>query len=289
MESGAQVADRQSAWRGFWRRADPRQLLRGLIRHRELLWQLTRREIAGRYRGSYLGVAWALLTPLASLGVYTFVFSFVFEARWQASAHDSGLAGFALILFTGIVTYNVFSETTVNAPYIVTRNANYVTKVVFPLEILPVTLVGAAVVHSFIGLVIIGAARYLLYDSLPASVLYLPLVYLPLIALAVGVAWTLAALGVFLRDVGHMAGVAVHLLFFVTPILYPVTALPAAAQPLMRLNPLATAIEDFRRILLWNQPPDWGWYAVNLVVSVGVMLTGYACFTSLRRAFADVI
>lgn len=288
MDSGAQEV-RRSVWRDISRTADPRRLLRSLVRYRELAWQLTRREIAGRYRGSYLGVAWALLNPLASLGVYTFVFSFVFDARWDTSGGETGLAGFALILFTGIVTYNVFSETAVNSPYVVTRNANYVTKVVFPLEILPVTLVGAAVAHSFLGMAIIAAARYAVHGSLPESIAYLPVAYLPLVAFAAGIGWTLAALGVFLRDVGHMSGVAVHLLFFLTPILYPVEALPESVRPLMRLNPLANSVEDFRRVLLWDLAPDWGWYAANLTVSVAVMLAGYAFFMSLRRAFADVI
>jgi lipopolysaccharide transport system permease protein len=270
------------------RNADPRRLVRGLMRHRELLFQLTRREILGRYRGSYLGVAWALLTPLASLAVYTFVFSYVFDARWTTASGEPGLAGFAVILFTGIVTYNVFSESLVNSPYAVTKNPNYVTKVVFPLEILPVALVGAAVFHSFIGMAIIVLAL-LMQGALSVTILYLPLVYLPLVAFTAGTCWAAAALGVFLRDIGHMAGVAVQLLFFLTPILYPVSALPEAAQPWMRLNPLATIVENFRRVVLWGQPPDWGWYALSLLGSIVVMLAGYACFTALRRAFADVI
>ena len=287
MDVSTNAANR-SILRELGRLADPRRLLRSLTRNRELLWQLTRREILGRYRGSYLGIAWALLTPLASLAVYTFVFSYVFNARWTVAGDTPGLAGFALILFTGIVAYNVFSESLVNSPYAVTRNPNYVTKVVFPLEILPVALVGAAVVHSFIGMAII-AAVLTSQGALPATILYLPLVYLPLIAFTVGLSWAAAAFGVFLRDIGHMAGVAVQLLFFLTPILYPVSALPPSAQPWMRLNPLATIVEDFRRVVLWNQPPDWGWYALSLIGSFVVMLAGYACFMALRRAFADVI
>ncbi len=279
---------RRSARRELVRLADPRRLAGSLTRHRELLWQLTRREILGRYRGSYLGVAWALLTPLASLAVYTFVFSYVFNSRWGGATGESGLAGFALILFTGIVTYNIFGESLVNSPYAVTKNPNYVTKVVFPLEILPIALVGAAVFHSFIGMAIIIVAL-LLQGSLSSTIFYLPLVYLPLIAFTAGISWAAAALGVFLRDIGHMAGVAVQLLFFLTPILYPVSALPESMQPLIRLNPLATIVEDFRRVVLWSQPPDWDWYAVGLIGSIAVMLAGYALFMALRRAFADVI
>ena len=280
---------RRSARRELRRLADPRHLAASLSRNRELLWQLTRREALGRYRGSYLGVAWALLTPLASLAVYTFVFTYVFNARWQAEATGDGLGGFALILFTGMVAYNVFGESLVNSPYAVTRNPNYVTKVVFPLEILPVSLVGAAVFHSFVGIAIIAAAQLLLQGSMSATLFYLPIVYLPLIAFTAGISWAVAALGVFLRDIGHMAGVAVHLLFFLTPILYPVTALPASVQPWMRINPMASVVEDFRRVVLWSQPPDWSWYAVSLVGSLAVMIGGYTCFMALRRAFADVI
>lgn len=283
------AAARRSARREIRRLGDPRRLAAGLARNRELLWQLTRREALGRYRGSYLGVAWALLTPLASLAVYTFVFTWVFETRWPVDPGSDGLGGFALILFTGMVAYNIFGESLVNSPYAVTRNPNYVTKVVFPLEILPLTLVGAAVFHSFIGIAVIVAARLILEGELSTTIFYLPLVYLPLVAFTAGVSWVVASLGVFLRDIGHMANVAVHLLFFLTPILYPVSALPAALQPWMRLNPLATTVEDFRRVVLWNQPPDWSWWGISVVGALAVMLAGYTCFMALRRAFADVI
>ncbi len=288
MTNGAPEAT-ESALRAIRRLADPRRLVRSLVRNRELLWQLTRREALGRYRGAYLGVFWALLTPLASLAVYTFVFSFVFEARWDDALANRGLAGFALVLLTGMVAYNVFGEALVDSPYTVLHNPNYVTKVVFPLEILPVTIVGAAVFHSLIGMAVISAALLLMHGAIPPSIAYLPVVYAPLIALTAGVSWLVAALGVFLRDVGHMATVAVQLLFFLTPILYPVTALPDSMQPWMRLNPLATIIEDFRRVVLWNQPPDWGWYTATLVGSLLVMIGGYAVFMALRRAFADVL
>ncbi len=278
-----------SARREIRRLASPRRLLDSLSNNRELLWQLMRIEAVGRYRGSYLGVAWALLTPLASLAVYTFVFTNVFNARWDTASGEQGLAGFAITLFTGMVTYNVFGETLMNSPFAITRHPNYITKVVFPLEILPVTLVGAAVFHSFIGMTIIAATLLLMNGTIPSTLLYLPVVYLPLIALTAGVSWAIAALGVFLRDVGHMAGVAVQLLFFMTPILYPVSALPEWVRPWMRLNPLATIVENFRRIILWGQPPEWPWYALSLLTSIVVMIAGYTCFMALRRAFADVV
>jgi lipopolysaccharide transport system permease protein len=288
MEPGTYEA-RQLARQEILRLAHPRQLLRSLTAHHELLRQLTRREILGRYRGSYLGVAWALLTPLASLAVYTFVFTYVFEARWGDTAAGRDLGSFAVTLFTGMVAYNLFGESLVNSPYAITRNPNFVTKVVFPLEILPATLVGAATFHSFIGMAIVILASVAVGGHVSGTILYLPLVYIPLVALTAGVSWAVAALGVFLRDIGHMAGVAVQLLFFLTPILYPVSALPESVQPWMRLNPLATIVEDFRRVILWSEPPDWPWFCLSLVGSIAVMIAGYTCFMSLRRAFADVL
>ncbi len=287
MEEAASEA-RQAVRREIRRLADPRRLIRSLHRNRELIWQFLRLEILGRYRGSYLGITWALLTPLASLAVYTFVFTYIFNSRWPADPANAGLAGFAITLFTGMVAFNVFGESLLNSPFAIIRRPNYITKVVFPLEILPVTLVGAAVFHSFIGVAIITIALLLVGTSVPATILYLPVVYLPLVAFTLGISWTIAAFGVFLRDVGHMASVAVQLLFFLTPILYPVSALPERFRPWMRLNPLANMVEDFRRVILWGQAPEWPWYVLSLATSIAVMIAGYTCFMALRRAFADV-
>jgi len=268
------------------RYADPRHLIGRLYAQRELLWSLTAREIQGRYRASYLGILWALISPLTTLAVYTLVFGVVFRARWGTA--QGGLADFAFAVMTGMTAYSVLSEPLTRAPGLIPANPNYVSKVVFPLEILPVTTVGAAVVHSLLGFAILLLAL-LLSGSLHWTALYLPLLYLPLIALTLGACWFAAAVGVFVRDLENAVVVFVQLLFFLTPIIYPLAAAPAGMRILLRLNPLTPIVEDFRRVLLLGAPPDWPWFALSCALCTVVAVAGYACFMTLRNAFADVL
>jgi lipopolysaccharide transport system permease protein len=267
---------------------DPRHLLGRLTEQRELLWRLAQRDVEQRYRGSYLGILWALLNPLATLAVYTLVFGVVFKASWSVSETD-GLVTFAIAVFTGMTAYSVLSESLVRAPGLVTASSNYVKRVVFPLEILPVTVVYTAVFHSLISVGIITVSLLLTTGTVPWTVLFLPLVYVPLVGLTLGLCWFTAALGVFVRDLGNATTVFVQLLFFLTPIVYPLSSVPAALRPLLRLNPLTPIVQDFRRVLLMGLPPDWPWFIACTALSAVVALAGYACFMSLRPAFADVI
>jgi lipopolysaccharide transport system permease protein len=282
------VATMAAATRTLKEHANPRQLVANLLRHRELLWQFTLREVQGRYRETRLGVLWALLSPLATLAVYTVVFSTVFRSGWSRNG-DDGLAGFALTLFTGMTAFGVFAECVTRAPSLVVGSPNYVKKVVFPLQILPVSVLGSAIFHSLVSLALIVAAGVLTAGRFPYTLLYLPLIYIPLAALTLGLSWWLAALGVFLRDAGHAVAIFAHLLFFLTPILYPIEAVPERFRVFLWINPLAAIVEDFRRVVLWNLPPDWWWLATVTVVSLGVMVAGYAWFMVLREGFADVI
>jgi lipopolysaccharide transport system permease protein len=272
----------------IWQYANPWRFFLHFSERKDLLWQFTLREVQGRYRGSYLGILWALITPLLQLIVYTFVFSVIFKARWGRSESESFM-DYALILFSGLIAFNVFSECARRAPTLIVSNRNYVKKVVFPLEILPVSVVGSALIHSLISLGLVLAGLLISSGKLHWTLLYLPLVYLPLIALTLGVSWLLASLGVFVRDVGNFISVIIQLLFFLTAVFYPISAVPAALQPLFWLNPLATIVENFRRVVIWGLSPDWPWLGgVNLVSGL-VMLGGYMWFMKIKRAFADVI
>ena len=272
----------------IWRYAHPWRLVLHFVERRELIWQFTLREVQGRYRGSYLGILWTLITPLMRLIVYTFVFSVIFKRGWAGSEPESFM-DFALILFSGMVPFGVFSECVLRAPSLIISNRTYVKKVVFPLEILPVSAVGSALVHSLTSLGIVLAGLLISSGKLHWTLLYLPLVYLPLTAFTLGVSWLLASLGVFIRDIGNFVGVVVQLLFFLTPILYPVSAAPKAVRPLLRLNPLSTIVEDFRGAVVWGMTPDWLWLGGVTLVSGLVMLGGYMWFMKIKRAFADVI
>src|SRR5215211_7627558 len=231
---------------------DPRHLPRALWRQRELLRQLTAREVAERYRGTYLGVVWSFLTPLLMLAVYTFVFSRVLAVKWGVGDAADNPALFALALFAGLIPFTVFSEAVHRAPSLVLNNPNYVKRVVFPLEVLPLTVLGAALIHSLISVAILVAGIALLLGFVSPTLLLLPLAYLPLVLLCAGLSWFLAALGVYVRDIGQGVTVAVQALLFLSPIFYAVDAVPPAFRPLLLLNPLSPIVNGFRDCLLWQ-------------------------------------
>jgi lipopolysaccharide transport system permease protein len=265
-----------------------------LWRQRELWWQLSRREVQGRYRGSMLGWGWSLITPLLTLAVYTFVFSQVFQARWGDLEQDGPLA-FAINLFAGLIVFNLFAETTNQSPALILNNTNLVTKVVFPLEILPAVAVSAAIFHALTSLVVLTSFQLinvLLTSGVPGinlSLLWLPLVWLPLVSGCLAVSWTLSALGVFLRDLGQVTGVAVNLLMFLSAVFYPLTALPERWQPLLRINPLALIIEQTRRVAINGNAPSMI-YVVGLgLASLMACELSFRSFQKARKGFADVL
>ena len=282
-------ADRGDPWLQF---ANPLQPMRSILRHRELLWQLARREIVGRYRGSYLGILWALITPLMTLGVFTLVFGAIHGNIWPGSARP-GVLDFAVNIFIGIVIYGVFSDCTGRASGLVSNNPNFVKKAVFPLELLAISDVTAAVAHSLLAMVIELLAVLLATGHLPATALLLPLLYVPVILFTVGICWLLAALGVFFRDLQNAVGPAVQLLFFLTPIVYPMAAVatkyPQAGRALRMFNPFVVIVESARLLLIAGQAPDWWALAGVTGGSAVVAAVGYIFFMKLRRYFADAL
>lgn len=272
-----------------WRAAlNPLATLRHLWSHRELAWQLIRRDVEQRYRTSHLGLLWSVLTPLSTLVVYTFVFSTVMKARWRPEGGST--IEFAMALFAGLIPFNVFAEVANRAPGLVPGAPNYVKKVIFPLDLLPIVSLGSAVVHSLISAAILTVlVTGVTGDVAPRLMAVLPLAYLPLVFLALGVGWLLAALGAYVRDIGHGVGIAVQFLMFLSPIVYPLQAVPEAFRPIFGYNPMTTIVEVFRALLLWHSWPDWRPW---LLCTVGAGLFawfGHVCFSHLRRGFADVI
>ena len=271
----------------------PLKLLRfpiALLRQRQLLWRLTEREVIGRYRGSVLGWGWSFLNPLLMLAVYSFVFSQVFQSRWgntHGSSSDPLL--FAINLFAGLIVFNLFAECASKAPALILSNTNYVTKVVFPLEILAGVTVGAASFHAITSLLILAIFQIIGTGSIPITSLWLPLVWLPLVVGSLGLVWILAALGVFLRDIGQVVNVAVSMLMFLSAVFYPVSALPAAWRPLLSLNPLVPIIEETRRVCIAGLSPHINYLISGSMLALLLCELGYRCFEKARRGFADVI
>ncbi len=258
-----------------------------LWRNRELLQLMIRREVLGRYRGTYFGVLWSFIHPLLMLLVYTFVFSTVFKSRWPGGQESTG--AFALILFAGLLAFNLFSECIGSAPTLVVQHANYVKKVVFPLEILPVVRAGAALVHAGIAL-LVWLLVYMLFLGWPhATVFLVPLVFLPLIGVVLGLSWFLSALGVYVRDLGQFVGLLVTALMFLSPVFYPVSALPERFHFWMYLNPLTIVIEMLRATLYWGDVSHVSVWLGMSFFSLLVAWLGFAWFQKTRQGFADVL
>lgn len=267
--------------------ATPAEMVASLWRHRSLIHASTRREVLGRYRGSVLGLMWSFFNPLFMLSVYTFVFSEVFRARWSAGSESK--TEFALVLFAGLIVFNLFAECINRAPGLILSNPNYVKKVVFPLEILPFVGLLSALYHGLISLCVWLVAYLVLFGVPHATVLLLPLILLPFVLFIMGLSWALASLGVFLRDVSQFIGVVVTTLMFLSPIFYPASALPESYRHILYLNPLTPAIEMTREVLYWGKLPDVALLGIYWLATGVIAWFGFAWFQKTRKGFADVI
>lgn len=264
-------------------------LAKSLWRNRQLIIQMTKREVVGRYQGSAMGMAWSFFNPVLMLVVYTFVFSEIFKSRWTGAGADDSKTQFAVVLFVGMIVLNLFSEVINRAPGLIIANVNYVKKVVFPIEILPVIAMGAALFHSAISLAVLLIAFVVFNGYIHWTVIFIPLILLPLIVLTTGLAWMLASLGVFLRDVGQTIGIITTVLTFLSPIFYPVTAVPISVRQFIMANPLTFIIEQAREILIWGHLPNWLGLGVYTLVASVIACAGYAWFQKTRKGFADVL
>ncbi|MFZ4831927.1 ABC transporter permease [Rouxiella sp. Mn2063] len=267
--------------------SSPIELFSGFFRNRKLIINLTKREVSGRYKGSLFGMLWSFFNPIFMLAVYTFVFSFIFNARWSSASTSK--TEFALVLFAGLIVFNFFSECAIKSPSVILSNINYVKKVIFPLEILPMVNVAAALFHACIS-IIVWLLFYIIEVGIPhITVLLFPILFLPLIFFCVGVGWLLSSLGVFLRDIGQMITIFVTALMFLSPIFYPITVIPQEYRPLLDLNPLAPAISQFREIFYWGTVPSITGFLVYLLECMAFSWFGFVVFQKTRKGFADVL
>jgi lipopolysaccharide transport system permease protein len=234
-----------------------------------------------------MGLLWSFFNPVLMLAVYTFVFSVVFRARW-AGGSDSKTE-FALVLFSGLLVFNLFSECVNRAPGLILSNSNYVKKVIFPLEILPLVALGSAAFHFAISFIVWLLFYLIFFGWPPLTVFWLPLVLLPLILMTVGLSWLLASLGVYLRDVGQIIGVVTTILMFVSPIFYPIAALPEEYRPFMQISPLTLVVEQARDVMIWGRNIDWQPWGFSMIFSSVIAWLGFAWFQKTRKGFADVI
>lgn len=266
----------------------PFKMLAHLFSYRQLILQFTRREVVGRYRGTYLGLFWSLLSPLMTLAVYTFVFGFILKARFT-SMHGTGEGHYALTLFSGIITYNIFSRSISGSPNQISSKPSYVKKVVFPLEILPVAALLGSLIHAMMALCILIVCLLLFSSNLEYTMLLYPLILVPTCALTLGLSWFLSSIGVFIRDISQALNVLLHLLFFISPIIYPLDAIPDRYQLITRINPLTTILENARKTLIWGEAPEWIWIVAVTLFSLILMQIGYVIFMKTKRYFPDFL
>ena len=267
--------------------ATPWAMLSSLWAYRSLTYASAKREVLGRYKGSTLGLVWSFFNPLFMLAVYTIVFSEILKPRWNAG--NDSKTEFALVLFAGLLMFNLFAECINRAPNLIVSNANYVKKVVFPLEILPVVNLISALFHAAISL-LVWLLAYLVFFGMPhTTALYLPLVILPFAFFILGMSWALASLGVYLRDVSQVIGIITTVLMFMSPVFYPASSLPENYRGLLFMNPLTPVIEQSRDVLYWGIQPDFVLLAMYWFASVCIACLGFAWFQKTRLGFADVL
>ena len=258
-----------------------------LIRNRNLILDMAKRDALGKYKGSRLGVLWSLLTPIIMLTIYTFVFSEIFQARWSTA--NASKSEFAIILFTGLIVFNLFAENVGRAPGIIIGNENFVKKIVFPLEIFPVINLLSSLFHLCISWFILLIFQFFIMGKIPVTIFFLPMIVIPLLLICLGISWFLSAIGVFLRDIAQTVSLVITGLMFLSPIFFPLSSIPKRWQDFAVLNPMVFPIEQARNVQIWGTMPDMSEWAVYTLAAVTIAWLGYACFQVTRKGFADVL
>jgi len=272
----------------FYKYLNPISFSRNLWGHRHLIFNFAKRELIARYKGSTLGLIWSFINPLMLLAIYTYVFSVIFKAKWNIDVQESK-AEFALTLFCGLIAFNIFSEIANRSPSLIYNNHNYVKKVIFPLEVLPISVLMSILVNFCFSLSVLLVGQLIFMQKISFTVLLFPIVLIPLIFLSLAVSYFLASLGVYIRDVAQTIGIITNMLFFLTPVFYPISAVPESFQIVMKINPLTFIIESFRGVILWNQFPPLSDF-IYMTIGLGVlMMVSYSWFMFTKRGFSDVI
>lgn len=262
-------------------------LFGALVRHRSLTWELSKREVLGRYRGASFGLAWSVISPFMMLGVYAFAFGSVLKSRWPHEA--GGEHPYAVILFVGLIVHGFFAECLNRAPNLIVANPNFVKRVVFPLDILPWPMMLSALFHAFTNFLVLVLLMLALEHHLPITILLLPAVLAPLVLLTLGLSWMLASLGVYFRDISQVMPVVATALLFLSSAIVPVSILPPPLQTLFHMNPLTFFIDQARLVALAGRTPDWAALMLATVAGALVAWCGHAWFASTRKGFADVL
>lgn len=252
-----------------------------------LLKKLTQQEIEAKYKGSVLGILWSIFVPLLMLVIYTFVFSEIFSAKW--SVDTTNKFEFAMILFCGLASFNMISEVMNRSTNLIIGNTNYVKKVIFPLELLPISVVFAAVFNCIISYLVLIVANAVLNSTISRTVLQSIPAIIPLIVLALGITYTLSALAVYLKDLASVIGIILMLLMYSSPVFFSLEAVPSKFQIICVMNPMTYIIENMRNVILYGENLNISFYIISLTVSMVTLLIGYIIFNRAKEGFADVL
>ncbi len=261
--------------------------LEGLRRHRDLTWEMTRREVLGRYRGASFGLLWSLISPFMMLTIYTLAFGYVLKSRWPGASGNMG--DFAMLLFIGLIVHGFFAECLTRSSNLVVGNPNLVKRIVFPLQILPWSMVLSALFHAFANMVVFVVVNFVVRGELHATMLLLPVIFLPLAIGVLGLGWLLSSMTVYLRDINQITGVVATAMLFLSSAIVPVQTLPENYQAVFKLNPLTFIIDQAREVAFWGRLPDWEGLALYTIAATFFAYIGYAVFQKSRRGFADVL
>lgn len=261
--------------------------LAALFRNKSLVWEMSKREVLGRYRGASFGLAWSVISPFLMLGVYAFAFGTVMKSRWPQQA--GGAHSYAVILFVGLIMHGFLAECLTRAPTLVVGNPNYVKRVVFPLDVLPWSMMFSALFHALINAVVLAMLMLVLEHHLHPTLLFLPLIFLPLVLLAMGLSWILASAGVYLRDISQVMPVVTTAMLFLSSAIIPISVLSPHLQLLFHLNPLTFFIDEARMVVLMGEGPNWSALALATAGGLLVAWVGHAWFMATQRGFADVL
>lgn len=266
---------------------NPVRLMRDYWHNRMLIKQLVKKEIYGRFQGTQLGIFWVILEPLLMLAVYVFVFRVVFERHWNTENETT--LEFSIMLFAGLMIFNLFREVTAGAPRLILKNVNYVKKVVFPLEVLPLVSILSGLYHLAVSIFILSLIYIISNGHIHLEVMYIPLILTPYVIMLFGVSMFLAAIGVYLRDIAQIIGMIVMAILFMSAIFYPIESVPDKYHIWFYLNPVAFTVDQFRSVFILGQSPDWNWLLFYYPMSFVIFIFSFIWFQKVRKGFADVL
>jgi len=252
----------------------------------ELTFSFAKRELLGRYKGSALGIAWAVLTPVVMIAIFTFIFAGIFGARFGVNQSHWD---YALYLFCGLLPWSMFQESVQQSANTIVVHSNLVKRVVFPLETLPAAQVFAALGNQLFATIGLLIATIVIRQRLELTAFWLPALLIPQLVFALGAAWLVASLGVFLRDIAQGITLLLMAWMYLTPIIYPESIVPERFRRIIDLNPFTSLVRSYRRIFLDGAAPDWTGLAYFSAVAVVLFIFGYWWFARTRKSFADVV